>query len=128
MVSQGLNRQLTPDIDAVLRRQQDPTLLFTTQYCPPPACTRLKIGKPILDGSCLLDLDFCPAGPAPNVELNDFELVGDGDARLRIQGCSRRQALASDIGQTNYSGDYFICGRLVQRDKNEIGRFGIAGR
>src|SRR5215472_8473425 len=97
MVSQGLNRQLTPDVDTVLRCQQDPALLFTTQSCPPLAGTRSKVGKPILDGGCLRDLQYCPAIQVTNVELDNLELVDDRDGPLRLQRRSRRQAFASEI-------------------------------
>src|SRR5215472_1910543 len=128
MVSQGLNRRLTPDVDTVLRRQQDPALLFATQPCPPLAGAWARVGEPILDGGCLLDLHVYPARPVTDVELNNLELVYDGDGSLRIQSCSTRQAFAGDLGPADYRGEYFIFGRSSPRDKDDIKCLGIAGR
>src|SRR5262249_34214255 len=128
MFSQGLNRRLTPDVDAVLRRQQDPTLLFATQSCPPLAGAWASVGEPILDGGCLLDLHVYPARPVTNVELNNLELVYDCDGSLRIQSCSTRQAFAGDLGPADYRGEYFIFGRPSPRDKDDIIRLDVAGR
>src|SRR5262249_951921 len=127
MVSQGLNRLLTSDVDTVLRRQQDPALLFTTQSCLPLAGAWVSVGKPILDGGCLLDLHFHPARPVTNVELNNLELVYDGDGSLRIQSCSTRQAFAGDLGPADYRGEDFIFGRSSPRDKDDIIRLSVAG-
>src|SRR5262249_8696867 len=77
LFSRGWNRLLRPDEDGVVRRQQDPALLFTTQSCPPLAGAWASVGKPILDRGCLLDLHFHPARPITNVELNNLELVCD---------------------------------------------------
>src|SRR5215468_1367066 len=128
MFRQGLNRQLTPGVDTVLRRQQDPALLFTTQSCPPLAGAWASVGKPILDRGCLLDLHSYPARPITNVELNNLELVCDYDGWLGIQSCSTSQAFAGYMSPADYRGEDVIFGRSSLRDRDDIKCLGIAGR